>query len=203
MGRAQYRFVDSAVWSDPRLIENVAGEVLADELVIRHVGVQGPNEVVAVVPRVRYGRIAFAAVRVGIANQVHPVPCPVLSESLRVQQPPCQLLVGVGIIVLYELSRLVGRWRHACQVVGEPPDQRAAVGGRSRQHAVFFELGQHEAIHRVQRPAALLDLRRISLMNRLPGPVGSLALRKVETTCFRFTGYAFLRPWSAHPDPLL
>ena len=68
VGRAENRLVDAAAHSDPRFIDKVACKVLADELIVRNVRVQGANEVIAVVPRVRYGRIAFAAVRVGVAH---------------------------------------------------------------------------------------------------------------------------------------
>ena len=94
----------------------VAGELLEQEAVVRLVGVEDADDVVAIAPGVRPGQILLAlALGVGVAGQVEPVPAPALAVARRGQQPVDQLLVGVG--------SLVAR--------GRPGPRRARAAGRS------------------------------------------------------------------------
>jgi hypothetical protein len=66
--------------------ELVAGDVFADERVERQVGVEGADEIVAVAPREGNFRVALAAVRLGVADEIHPVPRPMLAEARRCEE---------------------------------------------------------------------------------------------------------------------
>ena len=57
----------------------VAGELLDDEAVVRLVGVERADDVVAVPPGVGPGLVELVAVGVGVAGQVEPVPAPALA----------------------------------------------------------------------------------------------------------------------------
>ena len=76
--------------------QQVAGDLLADELVVRLVGVERVDDVVAVPPGVRVGDVPRRAGRLGVAGDVEPVPAPALAERGRGQQPVDHLLERVG-----------------------------------------------------------------------------------------------------------
>ncbi len=82
---AEGGFVQVFAGIEPRLGEEVARDLLADELVIRDIGVEGADEVVAVPPRLGNAGITFAAMGVGIADEVHPVTGEVLAVPRRSQ----------------------------------------------------------------------------------------------------------------------
>ena len=128
-----------------RLRQQVAGEVLRDELVVGHVGVEGADDVIAVLVGVGDGGVELVAARLGVAHQVEPVPAPALAEVRRGQQPVHHLLVGVGDVVVEEGVDFVGRRRQADQVEGDAPQQRALVGGGRGRQLLLFELGEDEA----------------------------------------------------------
>ena len=100
------------------LVQLVAGQLLADELVVRLVGVERANDVVAIPPDERLGIVALEAVRLGIAHQVEPVPAPVLAVMPRGEQPIDDLFVSVG--------RVVGQERRNFA--------RGSAAGRSRRN---------------------------------------------------------------------
>jgi len=68
-----------------RLGEQIAGDLLEREPVERHVGVQGPNDPIAIGPDFAEV-VALETVRIGIAGQVEPGASPALAELGRIQQ---------------------------------------------------------------------------------------------------------------------
>ncbi len=75
----------------PPVDEFVAGELLGEEAIVRLVGIEGGNHVIAVLPLAfahdDIVRIAVEADRVGVAHDVKPVPAPALAEPRRREQP--------------------------------------------------------------------------------------------------------------------
>ena len=94
VGRPDRRFVDGKLDVDPGVGQEVAGEVLDQQSIGRHVGVEGPDQVVAVFRGVGNVGVPLAAVRLRVAKPVHPVASPALPESWRGQQLLHQALVG-------------------------------------------------------------------------------------------------------------
>ncbi len=76
--------------------QEVAGHLLAQELVVRLVGVEGVDDVVAVEVRLGDGIVGRAAVGVGVPRHVEPVPSPPLAVTGRGQESIDQPLVCVG-----------------------------------------------------------------------------------------------------------
>ena len=101
-----------------RVRQQVAGELLDRELVERLVGVERPDDVVAVGPD-RARRVVGVAGRVGVAGQVEPHPAPVLAVGGLGEQAIDEPFVGVG-------ARVVGRTRRL------PPGSAAGRSGRGR-----------------------------------------------------------------------
>ena len=130
--RAEDRLVEALRRVEARLLQQIAGDVFRDELVVGHVGVEGADDVIAVLVGVGDGVVELVAARLAVAHQVEPVPRPALAELRRRQQPIDHLLVGVRRLVLDEGVDLLRRRRQADQVEGHAAQQSALVGGRRR-----------------------------------------------------------------------
>ena len=65
----------------------IAGQLPLHELVIGNVGVQGPDQEVAIVVRIGSVIVLFIAVRFCKASDIHPVPGPAFAILRRLQQP--------------------------------------------------------------------------------------------------------------------
>ena len=74
----------------------VAGKLLEDEPIVRHVVVERADDVVAIPPGLGPIAVGAVAVRLGVAHQVEPVPGPALAVARARQQPVDQRLVGSG-----------------------------------------------------------------------------------------------------------
>ncbi len=92
---AEDRFID-AVGIDARMRQEVASQMFADELVHRHVGIQRANHVVAIAPGFANLGVAFAAVGLGVAHKIEPVPRPVLAETGRGQRRSVAFWIAPG-----------------------------------------------------------------------------------------------------------
>ena len=181
-------------------IDLVAGELLAHELVVRLVGVQALDDVVAVGPGVRPQCVLVVAVALGVAHQVEPVLRPALAVARTGQQGVHQLLVGLRIGILDEgLGLLAGR-RQAVQVEVQPANQLAPVRLRRRRQAQLGVLLGDEAVDVVAHPAAL-DLRRTGIAQRLEAPVLAVFLGETKGV-HRHALRLVLRPGGADPHPL-
>ena len=85
-GGADHRLVEALSLIDALLRQQIAGDVLAHKLVVRHVVVEGADQVVAVAPGVVYLVIPLVAVRFRESHHIHPVPGQALAEMRRSQQ---------------------------------------------------------------------------------------------------------------------
>ena len=145
---AEGRLVELFFGVEPWLLQQVAGELFADELVVRDVGIEGPDQVVAVAPGLRDGGVAFAAVRIGVADEIHPVAGEVFAVAGRGQQAVDDLGESLGRGVGFEGGDFGGRRRQAGQHVGRPPDERGLVGLDGGSDARRGDLGVEETIDR-------------------------------------------------------
>ena len=136
--------------------QQVAGDLLADEPVVRLVGVEGVDDVVAIAPGVRIGDVARRAGRFGVAGHVEPVPAPAFAERRRGQQPIDHLLERVGRLrPLRKASISRRRRRQAGQVERHPADERQPVGVGDRLQPLRFQPGQDETVDVVARPGGV------------------------------------------------
>src|SRR2546426_12596164 len=72
-----------------------AGELLYDELVVRHVGLERVDPPVAIPPGVADGTIALESAGLAVSHQVEPVPRPALAIARIFEQLIDELRVGV------------------------------------------------------------------------------------------------------------
>ena len=173
LGDADRRLVDAQFRVHPRLVEQVAGQMLADQLVDGYVGVQSPDQVVAVAPGVGHRWVALAAVRLGVADPVHPVPGPAFAEG-RVGEQPVDFVRDRGVPVdggaALEVVDLRRRRRQAGQHVGESPHHGARLGKRRGLEPGVGDAAGEEPVDRVMRPVRGGDVGRFGLGDRLQAP---------------------------------
>ena len=85
LARQQYRRCDKESRRCIRA-QCIANDLLFDEVVIRRVVVEGPDDVVAIWPRVGPLGVYLKTVRVRIAHHVQPMLCPALAIARRGEQ---------------------------------------------------------------------------------------------------------------------
>ena len=107
--------------------QEVAGELLDAELVVREISVEGFHDPVAIRPY-RTGAVLFEAVSVGITGEVEPAAGPALAIAGRRQQAVDELFVGVGRLVVYEGVGFLRRGRDPREVEGDAAYEHVAIG---------------------------------------------------------------------------
>ena len=170
---AQDRFIVFGARTKAGRGEQVASEVLLQEAVVGHVFIEGPHEVVAVLPGVGDGVVGFVPARLGIAHQVHPVSGPPFTEMRRGQQ---------SIHGLFAIH-CAGRTRRPIEVLqvlglGREPGHREAgptqpngVADRFRwSKPSLFEGFENEVIDRVLGPLSPADRGDVLTLRRFPKP---------------------------------
>ena len=127
----------------------VAGQLLADDLIQRPVGVERADDVIAIsVGQRPVGIGAEVPVGIGVSRGVEPVLPPPLAVSGRGQQAVDQAFVGVQGRVMHELRDRLGLRRQAGQVEAEAADHGRAIGVGAEGQPALFERPLNEAIDR-------------------------------------------------------
>ena len=138
---------------DARLVRHVvqlvARDLLAQELVVRLVVVERVDDVVAVAPHVQADVVLLEPVGVGVARHVQPVAAPALAVVGRIEQLVDEPLPGAALGVGQERLHLLAGGRQADQVEIGAPQQRQAVGPRRGGQAGVLPRGFEEAVDRV------------------------------------------------------
>ena len=201
--------------------QSVGRELFDDELVVRLVGVEGVDDVVAVGPGTVErldGAVALQALGVGVAGGVEPVAGPAFAVMGRGEQAVDgafddaghgtrglalahgHRVVGEGrVIIAGEGVDLDARGRQADQVVGKAAQQGFAVGGRAGLEALLVELSHDEGVDLVLAPGGVAELGRDRVgLDGLEGPVRARLVG--ETGEFGAAGAG--RGGRAHLDPL-
>ena len=115
---------------DQRLVfvgsDLVAGQLLAQEPIVRLVVVEGADDVIAIAPGVLAVRVVLEAVGLGEADDIQPVLAPVLAIVRAGEQALDQFLPGIRRAVGDERLDFGGRRRQAGEVEAETADQRGA-----------------------------------------------------------------------------
>ena len=132
-------------------VEFVTGELLAHELVVGLVGVEGLHHVIAVAPGLRAVFVGAIAVGLGVADEVEPVARPLLAVTRAGEEFVHELFVGVGGLVGEELVQLEGRRRQAREVEVNTACERGALGGRGGLELGGGDLLEDEGVDGVGR----------------------------------------------------
>ena len=138
-------------------MELVGGEHGAHHLVVAGVGIERGDDPVAPAEHLRgavpdVGHVP-AAVPVGIAPHIHPMPAPSFAVGRGVEEPVDEPVVGIGGGVGKEGPQVVARRRQSGEIERHAPQERRPIGSSHRLEAGCSELGVEEAIDRMARAA--------------------------------------------------
>ena len=109
-------------------LQFVAGQLLADEAIVRQIVVEGSNDVVAVSMGIGAQAVFFEAFGFAVAHQIEPVLCPTLAVARRGQQTVDHFGVGIGGLIGEEIGLFGRRRREAGEIEGHAAQQRELVG---------------------------------------------------------------------------
>ena len=154
--RPDRRLVEVVVGIPPRLRQQVSREMFTHQLVVGHIGIEGPYQIVAIQVRIRQLRIALAAVRFAVPHQVHPVSRPAFAKPGRIQQSINDRLERQRRFVREKHLDLVRRRWQSSQCKGRATQQRPLVRPSCWLQSVLLQFGQHEPIDRMLRPRPVL-----------------------------------------------
>ncbi len=152
--------------------QEVAGDLLDQELVVGQVAVQGLNHPITPGPLLAR-EVLFVTVAVSVAGRVQPVPRPFLTVVLALEQAVGECSDGARQI----LARRAGKVRHfrrrrrqADEIEVKPATQLLGRGGWRKLQPFLRQARGEERIHR-RHSGLLADRRHGRLDRRLEGPV--------------------------------
>ena len=137
----------------------IAGELLDEKSVIRLVGVERVNHVIAISPDARLGGVSFVTVRLGVAHKVQPMPSPAFAVARPAEQVVDQSFNCCGRFVREELILLLNGRRQAGQVERRSSQQIAAFRRMIWLPTRLFKFRQDESINRRPHPVSILHRR--------------------------------------------
>ena len=178
----------------------VAGELGADEGVVREVALKALDHPVAVAPGVGAHLVHLEAVALRKADGVEPMPRPALAEAGRGEEPIDEIAAGrvraARSDVCAEGLHVSGRRRQADKIEHHPPQER----GRGRLWLEREALGRERFCDKgIDRVGDAGDLGQRRPDDRLEGPVGrrfSSVRKERGGECGDVVG-----PWGAGSHP--
>ena len=159
-----------------RVLEQVAGDLGLEEVVVGHVVVEGFDDPIAVAPRMRKGQIRLLAARFGVAGDVEPVPGPTLAETRRREQPVDDPVHRRGGGVGEEVADLPGLRRQPGEVERQPAEEGFAAGVGHRLHSRPLHFSQEEAVDVTERPGGVVHRWHLRRDRLVEGPVVAAGL---------------------------
>ena len=181
--------------------QQVSGDLLADELVIRQVFVEGVDDVVPVAPRVAEGMIFVDSGGIGEAGDIEPMAPPLLAVMRRSQKALDQRRERCRAIVSQDSLDFGFARRQPEQIELGAPQQGQAVRRGWRLEPVLPQLGEDETIDVVAHPVRRARIRRRRIRDWLESPVVAL-----DTLGFRdsplLANWFVVGPGRAHPHPI-
>ena len=188
--------------------QQVAGDLVADELGVRQVAVEGGDDPVAVAPgfaEIALGRQLDQVAGVGVADDVEPVPAPALAVPRRGQQAIDDARERVG-----RVGRRGRRRSPRASAAGRSgrrwPVGSACAGRRARRVPARSSRGPRaeSGRWRCELATVIADGRHGDGLDRLEGPEPSLALTArapLLRGCAAAARRLCLGPGKPHRDP--
>ncbi len=174
--------VAGGLWKD------IAGNLLANELVVGQVGVETADDVIAVSPRVRSKLVVFEPVALCVTDHVEPMAAPAFAVVWRGEQPVDEPSFGAGCGVGEKGGQLSRCGRQAEEIEGDPSQESAAVDGWVGDQSVLGQSGRDEPVDGIGGPAGVNTWRR-GTSDRLqrppvsPGPAIGRDIMAVDCQC--------------------
>ena len=149
----------------------VAGELLKQKSIVRLVGVEGANHVVAIAPSKRSRQMLLAfSLAIGVAGHVEPMTPPTLAVARRRQEPLDQTLIGVGRGIGQKHLNLSRLRRKTGQIKCCATEQCQPVCLGRESQFTFIELLQYERVDRIADSIAMRSLWRSHGLRRPKRP---------------------------------
>ena len=157
--------------------EDIAGQLLAHELIVGLVVIEALDHVIAVVPGAVARVVVFKSLALGVADDVEPVTPPTLAVvgggKEVVDEAGIRGLRGIG----QERLDLLRARREADEIEEQSTDQDMSIGWERGGNAGLSELVEHPGINRTPRPWITRCLGEWGFRERLerpPIPSGTL-----------------------------
>ena len=151
--------------------EFIARNLLLNETVVRLVGVERLNDIIAIAPGIGSDFVGFEPFTLGVARQVEPMSGPAFAVTRGSQQAVHDFVEGLRRVVLPERIDFLGCRRQANQVKGRAAYQSDFVRARREFESLRLQFGEHERVNWIPCPVRLFDLRRPGLSDFLKCPV--------------------------------
>ena len=183
-----------------RIGQEIACDLLPDEVVVGLVRVERCNDVIPVFPRDRVRQVAGPSHRVGVANDIEPVTSPALAEALGLEQSIDNPHMRLRRVVLPETLNLLGCRGQTGQVEchASQPVVLRRVGDRTQ--ALAFDRREHVLVNRASGPRLIDHRRKCRFLRSLKRPVLS-ALLQIDSAGSLLNLHR-ARVGSPHLDPL-
>ena len=136
--------------------QEVARNLLDDELVVGQVAIQSADHPIAIEPDLAL-LVLLESVGVGVARRIQPVPPPALTVMRRRKEALHLFLVGVPAPVGKEGIDLRRRRRKSHEVQAQAPQQGHAVRGGRWRKLFLLQSSHNEMVNRIFRPSGILD----------------------------------------------
>ena len=198
------RFILASGRVEARLFDHVPGDVFHDKVVVRHVGVECADDVVAVAIGLWDGVIRLVPARLGKPHEVEPVLAPAFAKMRRCQQPLDEVLVSDRRCVGNERLDFRRRGRQSGEVKVQSADHRLARGRSTGGKLGLLQTGEDKLIDRGPGPAGVcIECWRLdALSHRLPCPVLGHTLGDVKLVLVSdLGGFAVAGVRCTHFDP--
>ena len=104
-------FVETGLQTDSRVCEEIARDLLADQLIESDVLIESTGKVVPVFPRTFRGNVPLVAVGIGIADDIHPMPGKPFAEVGRGEEIVDKLGKGILAVAIPGLPKCLHFFR--------------------------------------------------------------------------------------------
>ena len=198
--RADHRLICTRDRVDPRILDEVAGDLLSNELVVWQIVIEGLHDPIAVTPDIWNRKVKLMAAGLAVANHIQPMPRETFPIVRRRQQAIDKSVECQWIGMAGHLLGIGGIGRQACEhLAGPTHEHRKGCFGRGLDPGCF-ESREHKAINVAAAPLGILNLRRRHNHRGPPTPVSCFPAGDVEgldgTGCFAVIGP---RQTATHP----
>ena len=127
----------------------VPGNLLDDELIVRHVTVECLHHPVPILPGKRLFLIAFISTGIRVACKIEPVPCPAFAILRHLQHTINQLCPRIRGLIIFKGSDRRLTWWQSDDIVIKPANEGSTIGTRSRFDIVLCECRTNEGVNRI------------------------------------------------------
>ena len=186
MCRANGRFVDVGFFIESGVGQQIASQMLDHQLVVRHILLQGPYQIITVLLGKCNTRIALTAMTFAVAVPIHPVSGPTFRISLAGQQCVDVFFIALRIFARRKRCHIVRGRRQARQHQRHPAQQGVWIGDFTGDQLLLFQTVIHKSINGIVVPIGVVHLRRFRVCDGLERPPLFTVVPHIVPAALRF-----------------